>query len=542
MSSLSSIADEGDGFLPAGKLPIQDLHLLIQTQLMICRRYESEMSRLKYPAYSILLSCIKLPDLSEAASVLESAFAKSEHAKFVHITVELIFRTCLISPLNSEELVAENGVPALVSLLEYYVSVARTFKDSKMDSRTRSTAALLTDESIAEIIAYTVRTLSGVAYYEIGRDAMKSLPQLSGFLVNWRRCIDGSLFPVRDGQILDSLTKRYALEGVVNIAMDPALQEGLVGCGVVWPMLKCALLFDPTLEQSSSDGADQDDIGLSVASVNIAARLSIRAVGVLSGLYGVGQKHAPLAASLETLLTTPISRMLRNKRTGGILRVLNANVERADIVWNVHMRLQLESLLTKLESERPEASCRAVTEELRAIDEFSYDALNQEVKIGEIYVRLFNKDGKEALVHVEKPDQFFAAIANFVARSLNNAEHAEGWVDIPVRASPPFSSSNETFATSLTSSEFLLGMNALRILCRIEGLVDDALHQASSNIPSLLLSLLELPNQSEVRLKCGVFRLFFDSDIFFSSLIPRRSILGVTYLVHYAPIKVLRMQ
>jgi len=38
-------------------------------------------------------------------------------------------------------------------------------------------------------------------------------------------------------------------------------------------------------------------------------------------------------------------RMLRNKRTGEVLRVLNTNVERADIIWNASMRKQIEDFL-----------------------------------------------------------------------------------------------------------------------------------------------------------------------------------------------------
>jgi hypothetical protein len=482
------------------------MHLLIKTQLLICRRYETDMARLKYPAYSILLKCIKLPASSkdDESSILESAFAKSERAIFVQLTVELIFRTCLISPLNSEELVTENGVAALASLLDFFVNVALTLKESQMDSDARAAAKLASDETVAGIIAYSVRTLSGVAYFEIGRNTMKALPNRSGFFVNWRRCLDGSLFTVRDGQLLDASMKRYALEGVANIAKEPTLQDELIGCGVVWPLLKLALQFDPTLEQTSSDTTDQDDIGISVASINIAARLAIRALGVLSGLYGDGPRNTPLVESLDVLLTSPISRSLRNKRTGAILRVLNTNVERADIIWNVQMRQQLEVLLSKLEEERPEATCRSAVDELEAIGDFCYNALKEEVRIGGIYVRFFNKGGREALAHVENPDGFFAAIVKFVARSLNRGEHSEGWIDIPVEEDSTSTCSNETVSSSsLTSTDFLLGMNALRILCRVDGLVDDALCQTPTIVPSVLLSLLELPLQSEVRMTDG---------------------------------------
>lgn len=488
----------------AGKQQMQTMHLLIKTQLLICRRHEKEMTRLKYPAYSILFSCIKLPAAMPSEDdnglVLQSAFAKSEYAAFVQSTVELIFRTCLISPQNSEELVTENGVSTLAGVLSFYVRVALTIKKSPIDSDSRAYANLASDETVADIIAFSVRTLSGVAYYETGRDAMTALPELSRFHLNWRRCLDGSLFLPKEGQLFDAPMKRYALEGIANIAKDPKLQETLVGCGILWPLLEYTLVFDPSLEQTSAGISGQDDIGLSVASNNIVAHLSIRALGVLSGLYGDSPKNTPISHLLNVLLTHPIARMLRNKRTGAILRVLNTNIERADVIWNVQMRQQLESLLSRLKKERTEAICRSVTDELGTIGDFSYDALREEVRIGGIYVRFFNKGGKEALSHVEKPDQFFFSIVNFIARSLNNTEHPEGWVEIPVNEEPSSTCFNDDVTSSLlTSTDFLLGMNALRILCRVDGLVDEALHRTPNIIPSMLLSLLDLPLQSEVR-------------------------------------------
>jgi len=44
-------------------------------------------------------------------------------------------------------------------------------------------------------------------------------------------------------------------------------------------------------------------------------------------------------------------------------------------------------------------------------------------------------------------------------------------------------------------------MNALRILCRVDGLIDDALYNTPSIVPPMLLSLLELPLDSEVRIR-----------------------------------------
>lgn len=447
---------------------------------------------MKYPAYSVLLDCMKLPTTS-------TFILSSERADFIRTAVELVFLTCLISPLNSEELIAEQGVPILSSLLDFFVNVARTYSQKTESSDTKIDATVASQETVADTISFIVRIISGVGFYETGRDSLKTLHERSCFLQNWRRCLDGSLFVTHDGKMDDKPIKRFALEGVANFALDLSLQDAFIGCGVVWPLLQNILQFDPTLEQQTqSDFSDFDDICVSVAANNVAARLSVRALGVLSGLYGSSSKHQLLATSLETFLTIPIARMLRNKRTGVILSVLSCNVERADLIWNDKMRQQLESLLSSQVTERAELGCREATKELEVIGEFRYETLEAEIRIAGIYVRCFVKDGKDALSHVENPNQFFDAIVGLVARSMNALGHFEGWINIPVIGDSSLSIKDPAASSSYDSAEFVLAMNALLVLCRVEELICDVLLVSSSMFSSTILSLLELPLQSQV--------------------------------------------
>ena len=516
LSSDPSASTLNVDIFPQGQSQMQTMRLLIQAQVMICKRYEKEMSRLKYPMYSVLIRCIKLPvalDVESSVLVVESPFVGVDRAKFIANVVELIFRTCLISPANSEELIAENGVPVLASLLSFYINFLRSMDSMKQAKQ------LITEEFVVGIILYCVRTLAGVAFYEKGRDALKSLTDYSEFLINWRRCIADQIFTKKNGIKSDSTVKRYALEGLINMSTDSELQDGFISCGVVWPLLRYAMMFDLTLDDIQSDSSDFDDVGLSVASVNVAARLSVRAAGVLSGLYGDGPKHASLQNVLSVLLTTPIARMLRNKRTDAVLKVLNSNVERADIIWNVQMRNQLETFLQKREIEHAEG--RSAMEELGDVESFEYDLLKEEVKIGGIFVRYFNKGGKESLSLVENPIAFFGTVINHVAFCLNSFPLSSNWINIETDEK---SAAGECVTKmSLTGNEFLLVMNAIRILCRVDGLLDDILSQATSIVPSVLLSLLELPQQSEVRRLCIEHcpRLWFsDAHLMSSAFFP----------------------
>jgi hypothetical protein len=491
-TTLHTTNDESSsGIFPKRQTQLQAMSLIIQTQAMICRRYEKDMSRLKYPAYSILVCCISQPsmsNISNSKSIFDFEFARAYRAKFILLAVELIFRTCLISPLNSEELIIENGVPALASLIDFYIKVV----GSNESEPKKGVNDVVSNDISLGIVHYSVRTLAGVAFYENGREAIKLLQERSDFLVNWRRCI--ALPAVVN---LDELNiRRYALEGIVNMANDQLLQEGLIGSGIIWPIIRYTMMFDSTLEESPTDASDIDDLGYSVAACNLTARLAVRALGVLSGLYGDGPQHGELTDLLGILLTQPIARMLRNKRTDTILKVLNSNVERADIIWNVQMRKQLETFVMQKEKNRPESLCQSLIEELGDCSVFVYDLLKQELQIGGIYVRHFNKEGKDALVFVERPINFFESITSFIAASFNRSPPIMTWVEIDIVEESP--NTEKITYSSLSDTEFLVAMNTFRILCFTEGLLDDALCQSPCIIPHVILSFLELPQNSEV--------------------------------------------
>lgn len=95
----------------------QTLALLIRTQLMVCRRFEKEMSKLKYPAYSILLKCVSTPQFEEndRNANFTTNYAEVDHCILIIHAVELIFR------MNAEGLVEKGGVVALVSLVHYFI-------------------------------------------------------------------------------------------------------------------------------------------------------------------------------------------------------------------------------------------------------------------------------------------------------------------------------------------------------------------------------------------------------------------------------------
>lgn len=331
-----------EGF-SGGRSQMDMMLLLIKAQLLICRRYEKQMSRYRYPAYRILLYCIALPNscsktlvAKSPSALLDTCLLLPQRAEFMLTASRLIFRTCLVSPLNSEALVEESGVPVLIDLISFYTEVVLT-----MQSHTSPRAAPI--EEILDTLSELIHTLSGVAFFETGIVAITEKENLDTLLICWRRCLDGTISADKDGR--DILIRRYALEGIANMAKNAPLRDRLVGAGVIWPMVRMVLSFDPTLDSTASSvGEGIDDLGVSVASNNVLARLSVRGLGLLAGMLDDYPENKDLQEGLSVLLTSQIARMLRNRRTSEILRTLNSNVEKANIIWNVGMRYVMQAV------------------------------------------------------------------------------------------------------------------------------------------------------------------------------------------------------
>lgn len=356
---------------PSTQSQMQNIRLLLKAQILLCKRHEMELARHRYPAYDVLLRCIDLGDSTSNSpkDILKSVFVATDRATFVLTATELIFRTCLISPQNADELVVQSGVKLLAFVLDFYGKVARERREPSPGEQ------IVGPNVISEIVSYTLRTLSGIVFFENGRKEMKLISESADLVLNWRRCIDGSIFGSSNGRDIGFSLKRFALEGVANLSKDSFFQEKMVGYGMLWPLLRFVLLYDPTTEQDESQMNIQDVLSDSVASANLLAKsAAARALGMLSGSLEGAPANMLVKQTLTTLLTAPIALLLRNKRTDSFLSLLNSNVERADVIWTYPMKHELSSFLERTEAERPVNSYLDVKAEVDRVAGFKYES------------------------------------------------------------------------------------------------------------------------------------------------------------------------
>ena len=145
-----------------GWMHLQSIKLLMHTQLLIYNRYPEEIAKYKYPAYKLLLSCIIIPtsvDQEKGDKIGKCCLLRAKRIQFTKIAIDLLFHTCLVSPLNADELIRENGVNVLHSLLGFYIEAFSCISKRKEKSLS------VKDETSSKV---TARSLAGVTFVTAG--------------------------------------------------------------------------------------------------------------------------------------------------------------------------------------------------------------------------------------------------------------------------------------------------------------------------------------------------------------------------------------
>uniref|UniRef100_A0A7S1BP53 J domain-containing protein n=1 Tax=Corethron hystrix TaxID=216773 RepID=A0A7S1BP53_9STRA len=466
--------------IAGGTAALHALGLLIKTQVLLCQRYPEEIGVYKYPAYSMLLLVLQIP------TNRPDCIIQTKRAEFIKSAVELMFQTCLVSPLNAEELVSEGGVPVLATLLHHFVDVLR-------DDNIRITLGrrgIATINVILTIITHIVHTLSGISYFEPGRTAIVSLVQQdhATFCIDWVTCISGKCW----GNDIP-LIKKYALEGAANLARNRTLQHALVDAGIPWPLVRCMLSYDPSLEGVAAE-LNETDVAqhhTSQAAANVHAQLAARALGMLCGVTKgslAAPKNAVLYDVMVRLLTRPLAKMLRNRRPQELLRSLNANVRTPCRIWNIEMRSELLYFIDGVDGKDPPMP---FTDIVTRSKDFSFDSMKGEIIIGGVYIRLFigMGGGRQAIQEIENCQAFGKSLIKFIKKGIASYVHDKDKSAVEKKTKEHF--------LPVTDERFAMAVRALHQLVALDDLIDDVLCSDEHDGPAVLLSLLELPHDNE---------------------------------------------
>jgi hypothetical protein len=193
--------------------------LMVLTQVMLCERFPEEVGEYKYPAYPLLTRVMKAaipPAKGQPWSDL--------NGRLLVATSKLAYASCLISPLNAEELIAEGGILVMHNALVACLA--------RVDSLTNPKG----NHELAAI-GWLAHSFSGLAHFESAREAMAPCCPEIGISI-------ATLLTLPQSPQL----AQFALEATARMAKHVDLQKNLIDAGVVWRSIPKLLHFDISLE------------------------------------------------------------------------------------------------------------------------------------------------------------------------------------------------------------------------------------------------------------------------------------------------------
>jgi hypothetical protein len=427
---------------------VENIILIIRTQIIIYRRFQDIVCEQKYPSYALLLDVIKsstgVNEDGNNSGALDDTNTPNDIDKKTHnallcdAAIKLIHYTCSVSPLNAKELVRSGGVVHLHDVFVKAMSQFRTlashessFSKTTVDNdaqqqkfkprilsrgsgNTNEAAATLSN--VVQTLTYVLKSFAAVCRFSSGHEAILQLSTHSCYQgrANFTRSIVEVCKYAKDMP----LAVEASLEIISRSASNKDLQQGFVDAGAVWRLIPMLLAFDVTLGIKY-----QEESGRAVYNQHASNCHGIKAAEALSRLGGYlddSPVNIPVKIALETVLTQPISRFLGNADLTQLLEALNENIEKANKIWNVGMREELLTFVSFADREYEELQKKADLnpaipldlDNLSSASGFAFSALLGELCVGGIYVRIFVKDA--SIADVDSPSEFCKDLAKFI--------------------------------------------------------------------------------------------------------------------------------
>ncbi|PIA65248.1 hypothetical protein AQUCO_00100613v1 [Aquilegia coerulea] len=358
------------------------LLLLLKGQCILYRRYGHVLEPFKYAGYPMLLNAVTVDKD-------DNNFLSSERAPLLVAASELIWLTCASSSLNGEELVRDDGIPLLATLLSRCMCVVQP-----------TTPAT---EPSAIIVTNVMRTFSALSEFESAR---AELLRCGGLVEDIVHCTELELVPAA----VDA-----SLQTASHVSVSSQLQDALLRAGILWYLLPLLLQYDSTAEEA--DRMEAHGVGSSVQiAKNSHAVQASRALSRLTGLCtdGISTPYNQVAAdSLRALLTPKLANMLKQQMPKELLSSLNANLESPEIIWNSSTRSELLKFVDQQRaSQGPDGSY-----DLNESHAFTYEALSKELHVGNVYLRVYNDQPD---YEISEPEAFCVALLHFISGLVHN--------------------------------------------------------------------------------------------------------------------------
>ena len=329
-----------------------NIRLVIKTQAILFENYRVELEPYKYAGYPMLIATMK----QEIDN--ENLYAQQEN-ELLSPSVELAYYTVCCSSLNAEELNREGGISELRRALSRCAN--------------NITAGTAEDALDAKIAHFATRCLTVSAQFPSCLPALLKEP--GQLLEDFLRLLACELPQLQAA----------AVEGVAAFAANPEFSELLFKRGFLPLLIEFLFKYDYTLEEG---GIERDVSTNKQEQQNRLARSALHSIAILSGLLAHFEPKPRVVHCLESLITPYLTQLLDNGSYPELLKLFTTNSESPLLIWEQLHRQELADFLDR----QKQIVLRNPDEvDPAAWSSFQFSALEKELIIGPVFVRVFNE-------------------------------------------------------------------------------------------------------------------------------------------------------
>lgn len=441
--------------------------LMMKTQNIIYRRFPHKIADQKYPAYALLISIVNAPRPGTLLSGTDADVLTSG--------TMLMYYTTFVSPLNAAEFVKAGAVARLHEVISYGLSIINIAEGKAMG---------------IDLLVYGLKALTAVSNIDSGREALlKQCPKFAD-----------DMYAVLAYDKIAPIAVENCMEVIARCSELGPLQQALVHAGVLWKLIPFLMAYDNTLKDDYSDETQRTVHNQTAA--NMHAIVATKALGRLGGFMFdelASPENSDVKEALNNLLTQPLARLLRNRRPWDLLESLNENCEKTTKIWNVGMRQELLTFVQKVDQKRGAGSD---PQDLDKAKTFGYTSLKDELCVGGVYVRIFNKTSET--MDVDDPSTFCKELLAYI------------WVRVRPGGSLTSTEGNPAVANNKTLARLHLDytVEALRTLTESQGYIAYDVANAPNGIDTVFALLQQPPTTSSFTSAAQLLAILFASPDF----------------------------
>ena len=448
LASLEDAAGPGAGGSGGGPsahtIDMKHIFYLLKTQNLLYRRFPLDIADQKYPAYRMLIQVLVIPSkgtlppglttssmftgdegigasTSNASNSSSGNSQEKEDGILGEVLVQgtmLMYYTTQVSPLNAREFVKTGLLEKLVELISYAVSlkdlaIANAASTAGQSGHGVGQAQGAVFHVFKELLTFAMKTLTAIVSIEEGRQE----------LLKYTPIIAHEIYVILGLKQVVPLAVENAIEVVARACSLDAFQQQFMEAGIIWQLIPLLLEFDQTYTGNYDDESQRQ--AFNQCSSNMLAIISAKALGRLGGYMFDELKTTSnpyIKGGLGKLLTSPLATLLRNRRPWDLLGALNENIEATTKIWNVGMRKELLEFVNKFLQRRPLYTSNP--DDLADANNFVFSNLREELCIGSVYIRVFNKTGDTK--DIDDPSRFACEMIEYLLEliSKHNATSA----------------------------------------------------------------------------------------------------------------------